>query len=208
MTSYRLIYFYDTNNVGGHKLSLLLRDRREAFHPARPTMPTIFRVPSPIPDIDRPEDSTVRLSCSNCPALQTSGGSFGKTVYVYRLPNEPRAKRIIGATQMLYSLWESFDREFGPDMEDIHTLSKHVKEEIALAKARTDYRDQQLQKIDRKYASRARAQLRTFFQGTNQRLQEIQQQQLLRSNQRERTTPLFLSTPTNSAHPHPIFTRS
>jgi hypothetical protein len=68
-----------------------------------------------------------------------------------------------GQTKLLNSLWQSFEQEFRPDMDDIRRCSSNVKEELLLAKAQADYQDQQLQGVERKEASDHRRGLTRFM---------------------------------------------
>ena len=69
-------------------------------------------------------------------------------------------------------------------MDDIQTCSTAVKEALALAKAKADHRDQQLQAIERKQASDGRRKLGGLFARTNDKLGKLGAWQLERDEQR------------------------
>ncbi|KAH8812078.1 hypothetical protein F5884DRAFT_831783 [Xylogone sp. PMI_703] len=89
-------------------------------------------------------------------------------------------------THILKSFWTSFEQEFKPVINDIQRCSTDVKEELALAKAQADVRDQQLQIIERKEASESRQRLNGFLSRRDKELEKIKEWKLQRDEQRAR----------------------
>ncbi|KAI0440131.1 hypothetical protein F4803DRAFT_528501 [Xylaria telfairii] len=86
--------------------------------------------------------------------------------------------------QVLRAFWNSFEREFKPDIDNIQRCSNHVKEEIALAQAQADSQEQQLQALEREQASMNRSMVQKLFSRTDNRVDKIHQWQL-QSNARK-----------------------
>lgn len=67
-----------------------------------------------------------------------------------------------GATCLFNSLWESIEREFRPDADDIERRSIDIKEALSLAKAQADRQNQQLQSRKHEEGSKAER-LKSYF---------------------------------------------
>ncbi|RWA09085.1 hypothetical protein EKO27_g6023 [Xylaria grammica] len=77
------------------------------------------------------------------------------------------------STQIFQALWNSFEQEFKPDLDNIERCSNKVKEEIALAKAQADAQEHQLQASEREKASKNRRTARGFFSRTDTTLNNM-----------------------------------
>ncbi|KAH8893514.1 hypothetical protein GQ53DRAFT_780886 [Thozetella sp. PMI_491] len=88
--------------------------------------------------------------------------------------------------QLFHALWESFEQEFKPDTEAIRRCSAEVKEELALAKARADHHNRQLQELERQKASNSRNKLSLFFNKTDKQLDRLSELQLEKEKQHAR----------------------
>ncbi|GAW23347.1 hypothetical protein ANO14919_129030 [Xylariales sp. No.14919] len=84
------------------------------------------------------------------------------------------AKRPL-STQIFQALWNSFEQEFMPDLDDIERCSNKVKEEIALAKAQADAQEHQLQALEREKAFILRRTARGFFSRTDNTLDSMRE---------------------------------
>ncbi|KAH7113921.1 hypothetical protein B0J13DRAFT_460468, partial [Dactylonectria estremocensis] len=88
--------------------------------------------------------------------------------------------------KFLNSLWQSFEQEFRPDMDDIRRCSSNVKEELLLAKAQADYQDQQLQGVERKEASDYRRGLTRFMSRMTSNMDKTESMQVQRDEREAR----------------------
>ncbi|KAI1740288.1 hypothetical protein F4680DRAFT_115030 [Xylaria scruposa] len=87
--------------------------------------------------------------------------------------------------QAMKALWNPFEQEFKPDIDDIHKYSNQVKEEIALAQAQADSQEQQLQALERKEASGIRSTARKFFSHTYYKLDQMRELQMQNNERRK-----------------------
>jgi Skp family chaperone for outer membrane proteins len=95
--------------------------------------------------------------------------------------------------RLLKAVSQSLQQEFEPDLNDIRSLSKEVKDEILLAKIQADRQDQDAQKHERAAASRHRMSLARFMPKVERGLDKISESQIQQSARRSRL----------SSHRHP-----
>ncbi|KAK8018511.1 hypothetical protein PG991_007701 [Apiospora marii] len=102
------------------------------------------------------------------------------------------------ATQLLKALQSSFDQEFKSDLEDVQRHARKVKSQIALAKAQTDKRFQELQEKERVKASEGRAIVERHITRTDCSLDTLQSfhVQINREKSRKRARKLLDSLST------------
>ncbi|KAF4332948.1 ankyrin repeat [Fusarium beomiforme] len=82
-----------------------------------------------------------------------------------------------GQKQLVNALWQSFDQEFKPDVDDIQRCGDEVREEITFAKAQADRQYQELQK---KEGETAKQRLGSFMSLSRNKLDKIKEMQLQR----------------------------
>jgi CII-binding regulator of phage lambda lysogenization HflD len=83
-----------------------------------------------------------------------------------------------GQTQLINALWQSFNLEFKADADDIQRHGDSVKEELALAKAQADHREQELQQMERELASVHRRNLSSLIPRIRDGIKTMMESQL------------------------------
>ncbi|PHH92270.1 hypothetical protein CDD83_8195 [Cordyceps sp. RAO-2017] len=79
---------------------------------------------------------------------------------------------------LLNALWRSFDAEFKDQADAIQRCGVEVKEEIVLAKAQADHREQALQQKERQLSFKAREMLERFMSSTQDGMSAFKARQL------------------------------
>ncbi|RDA85560.1 hypothetical protein CP532_3321 [Ophiocordyceps camponoti-leonardi (nom. inval.)] len=83
-----------------------------------------------------------------------------------------------GQKKFFNALWETFELEFQPDIEDIRRHSSDIKEELSLARAQATYQDQQL---NRRRSSAGTWKIGTMFSKTRKEQNNTQAAQIQRT---------------------------
>ncbi|KAK4160352.1 NACHT domain protein [Cladorrhinum sp. PSN259] len=147
-------------------------------------------LPSTKPSTQPPPDSRRLFAISMAPSSAAASMFWkllkGPVRHTVPIPSKSNRLLTAGQKQLLNALYQDFDQEFKPDLDDIQKLGMEVKDEIALAKAHADRQDQELQEKERVAQSRQRSRVKRFIPKVEKELETIKELQLRQSTRQLR----------------------